>query len=238
MTPTEIHTLFSEALDLFEPVSGQTTDANIQLICESITPILLFIPYDDNGGKETIVGLIMADAKYTDLYGQSFVRPKRLAAYDASINIDTKNADHVRAEATHKAHIDNHNVYVAAECNTCKFILKKAEDMWVRELREPDTFHKMFKATNLLNHLQAICGGLHALDVLMMQNEMQCFHLEAEGIPEYINAIEDAQKASKRALNTITDATLLVISTSDMLENVAFPQANNEWEDLPKTYRT
>ena len=115
MTPKEIHTLFSEALDLFEPVLGHPTDANIQRICESITPILLFIPYDDNGGKDNLVGLIMADAKYTDLYGQSFVRPKRLAVYDASINTDTKNAEHVRVEATHKAHIDNHNVYVAAE---------------------------------------------------------------------------------------------------------------------------
>ena len=72
----------------------------------------------------------------------------------------------------------------------------------------------------------------------MLQNEMQCFHLKVEGIPEYINSLEDAQKASKRLRNTITDATLVIITTNDMLANVLFPRANNEWEDLPKTSRT
>ena len=115
MTPKEIHTLFAEAFEIFEPVYGQPTDANLQLICEAIAPILLSIPYNENGGKENIFGPIMADDKYTALYGHSFIHPKRLAVYDASINTDTKNAEHVRVEATHKAHIDNHNVYVAAE---------------------------------------------------------------------------------------------------------------------------
>ena len=67
---------------------------------------------------------------------------------------------------------------------------------------------------------------------------MQLFHLNAEGIPEYISALEDAHKASKRAVNTITDVMLLIISTNSMLANGAFPRANDELEDLPTTSLT
>ena len=140
MTPKEIQTLFAEAFEIFEPVYGQPTDANLQLICEAIAPILLSIPYNENGGKENIFGPIMADDKYTALYGHSFICPKRLAVYDASINLDAKTAKRVHAEATHKACTTNHNIYVAAECNTHQFTLKVVKDTWVREKRNPDTF--------------------------------------------------------------------------------------------------
>ena len=92
----------------------------------------------------------------------------------------------------HKARIADHNVYVAAERITRQFILKAAKDMWARELRDPDNFYKMVKATDLLTHLQSICGVLHALDVLALQNEIQRFHIKAEVIPEYINTLEDS----------------------------------------------
>ena len=177
----------------------------------------------------------MADTNYTALYRQSFVFPKRLATYDALINLDTKTSNRVRTEATHKARIADHSVYVTAERNTCQFILKAVEDTWVQELRESNTFYKMVKSTDFLIHLQSIFGGLHSLDVLALHNEIHRFHLEAEGIPDYINALEDAKKTSKRSGKTITNATFVMITTNTMLVNGAFPRANNEWEDIPTT---
>ena len=38
-----------------------------------------------------------------------------------------------------------------------------------------------------------------------------------EGIPEYVNAIEDAQKCSKRVGNPITEDTPLLIAKNSML---------------------
>ena len=40
--------------------------------------------------------------------------------------------------------------------------------------------------------------GRHALKLLALHNEMQCYHLKVKGIPEYINMIEDAQKQAGR----------------------------------------
>ena len=114
MTPKEIHTLFVEALKIFEPNSGHPTDANLQRIRKAIAPILLSIPCDENGGKDNLVGLIMSNTKYTALYGQSFILFKSLAAYNASIDIDANTAERVRVEATHKAYISDHNIYMVA----------------------------------------------------------------------------------------------------------------------------
>ena len=38
------------------------------------------------------------------------------------------------------------------------------------------------------------CTSRHALNLLALHNEIQCYHLEVKGIPEYINMLEDAQR--------------------------------------------
>ena len=49
------------------------------------------------------------------------------------------------------------------------------------------------------------CTVRNALDLLVLHNEMQRYHLEVEGVPEYINMIEDAQRQACWAGRTITD---------------------------------
>ena len=86
----------------------------------------------------------------------------------------------------------------------------------------------------LLTHLQHLCVGIHALDVLALQNEIQQYHQEMEGIPEYVNALKDAQKRCKRTGNSIMEDTLLLIATNAMLSTDSFPQADEIWYDIPK----
>ena len=79
--------------------------------------------------------------------------------------------------------------------------------------------------SEILAHLQYVCNGLHALDVLALKNEMQHYHQDMEGLPEYVNAIKDVQKLSKRVGNTITEDNLLLIAIIGMLSAERFPQA-------------
>ena len=73
--------------------------------------------------------------------------------------------------------------------------------------------------------------GRHALDLLALHNEMQLYHLELEGIPEYINMLEDAQKQAGRDGRTIADETILLFATTAMLTTERFPITNDDWED-------
>ena len=83
-----------------------------------------------------------------------------------------------------------------------------------------------------------MCVDLHATDILNPQNEMQTYHEYMEGIPEYINKLEDAQKQSTRAGNPITDPTLLLFAENVMLRTDRFPGANKIWEELTGADRT
>ena len=59
-----------------------------------------------------------------------------------------------------------------------------------------------------------------------------------EGILEYINALEDAQKQSKRANNLITNGTLVLIATNVMLTTKQPPRDNEPWEDLDQAAKS
>ena len=63
---------------------------------------------------------------------------------------------------------------------------------------------------------------------------MQRYHLKFEGIPEYINMLEDAQSQSGRAGQTIAEENLLLFATTAMLTTERFMRANKDWEDRAK----
>ena len=71
---------------------------------------------------------------------------------------------------------------------------------------------------------------------------MRLYHVEYEGIPEYINALDDAQRRAKRVGNdgeyVIIDATILLIASTAMLKTQQFPRVNDEWEDLLRAVKT
>ena len=57
---------------------------------------------------------------------------------------------------------------------------------------------------------------------------MQHYHIEVEGIPEYINMLEDSQRQAGRAGRTIVDETLLLFVSTAMLTSERFPRANDD----------
>ena len=111
-------------------------------------------------------------------------------------------------------------------------------DTWAQELRDTDTIYTEVDSQYLFAHLQAGCTGRHALDLLALHNEMQRYHLEVEGIPEYINMLEDAQRQAGQGGHTITDKTLLFFAIMVMLTSKQSPWANDDWEDQAKRDKT
>ena len=67
---------------------------------------------------------------------------------------------------------------------------------------------------------------------------MQRYHLEVEGIPNYINMLEDAQRQAGRSGQTIADKTLLLFFTTAMLTTERFPRANDDWEERAEWDKT
>ena len=122
----------------------------------------------------------------------TFQHPHAPAIFDVDILIDASNTVWVRREASHTAKKEDYRLFPAAERKSSKFILAAVEDTWVRKLRDPDLLYTAIKPRDLLKHLQAMCVGLHATDVMNFQNEMQTYHEDMEGIPAYIKNLTAA----------------------------------------------
>ena len=64
---------------------------------------------------------------------------------------------------------------------------------------------------------------------------MQRYHLEVEGIPEYIIILKDTQQQAGRAGRAISDDTLLLFASTAMLKSERFPRASDAWEGRAET---
>jgi len=89
-----------------------------------------------------------------------------------------------------------------------------------------------------MDHLDANSGGLHAIDMIALRTGMQAYYKQADGIPQYIALLEDAQKKAKRAQMPIADAELVMMAFAAVLAVQHFPRKVDNWEGLPALART
>ena len=179
MMPTTLALALATATSAFLPIVGQPT--NNDLIRINNAPILLKITYDRTNGVQNLWGLIANADKYLHHYGLAFVRPAtRPVVYDPYIADDASRVKHTRAEASWAACIHNYEAYEAAGSGVKVFIEAVVEDTWIRDLHDPETFYANVTALELLNHLCAHLGSLHALDMVLLTIQMIQFY---EGTP-------------------------------------------------------
>ena len=165
----KIQSLFATKRETYAPVEGQPSDPDLSALRETLTALLLTIAYDGEKGIHNRVSLIMDEDAYKERHCANFPTPSRLSIYDVDIPIDASNAVRVHREASHTAKKEDYILFAAAKHESSKFILAVVEDTWVRKLRDPNLFYMAVNPRYLLTHLQALCVGLHATDVLNLQ---------------------------------------------------------------------
>jgi len=89
-----------------------------------------------------------------------------------------------------------------------------------------------------MDHLTTNCGGLHPSELISLPTEMISYYTEAEGIPEYINMMEDAQRKLARANLPMSDDQLVAIASTAVLASNHFPRPTDEWEARPRAAKT
>ena len=204
---------FANLLDQFELIDGQPSDTDFMRTREVVAPLLLQIQYDKTGAVHNLIGLIWPEAAYTTRCSAAFLEPTKVGAYYATIDENYTAVIRACTEDAHKANRAYHATYETARQETAQFNLAIDEDTLMREIRDTETIYTGLAPKALLAHLQAGCTGCHALDLLAMHNEMQHYHLKVDGIPEYINMLEDAQNkrgdASAKSLTKCSSSSQL-----------------------------
>ena len=167
-TPSELTAKFVEAFEAFDVKTEQSTDAYINSIFELLGQLLYVVEYDKAETTHNLIGIIQDDATYSAKYGSSFVRPKRLKIFDATI--DTTSAVTIKtrkAEAEHAAKPRDKALYNMAERESGLFILKVVDRVWLSSLSHGlPTYFSDVLAKTMLNKFQEICVGNHEIEIL------------------------------------------------------------------------
>ena len=237
--PDAITRLFKEAKDTFPPLEGKPTDDNLLAIRETLLPLLMVIPYDQLNGLHSLAVILTEATKYKAEHGNAkFIRPVCLPLYNKNIADNATTVIRVCAEAAHKSRLDDYASYEAAERGVAKFLRDVVNEIWYNDLKDAETFYTKVTAIKIMALLDANSGGLHAVDMISLRTNMTQYYVQADGIPQFIVMMEDAQKKAKRAGMSIANVKLVMMASAAVLVAQHFPRKVDDWEGLPAVDRT
>ena len=73
------------------------------------------------------------------------------------------------------------------------------DETWYKKLEDPDTLYTKVTAIKLLEHHTYFCTGLHTVNAVDIPQLIKELYKDSDGVPQFINAMEAAQRKSKRA---------------------------------------
>jgi hypothetical protein len=79
-----------------------------------------------------------------------------------------------------------------------KFLHDVVKKIWYNDLKNASTFYAKVTTINIMALLNTNSGGLHALDMITLRTNMTQYYVQADGIPQFIVMMEDAQKRQHR----------------------------------------
>jgi hypothetical protein len=196
-------------------------------------------PYDQLLGAHSLTAILMEATKYEADHGASkFVRPSRLPLYDRNNADDATTVVRVCTKAAHRFRLGGYASYKAAKCGVAKFLHGVVDEIWYNNLKDAETFYTKVTALEIMAHLNANSGGLHVIDMISLHSNMTQYYAQADGIPQFLFMMEDAQKKAKQAGKPITNVELVMMALAAILTAHHFPQEVDDWEGLSAINRT
>jgi hypothetical protein len=64
-------------------------------------------------------------------------------------------------------------------------------------LKNANTFYTKVTAIDIMSLLNANSRGLHTIDMITLRTNMMQYYVQADGIPQFIVMMEDAQKKQR-----------------------------------------
>ena len=89
-----------------------------------------------------------------------------------------------------------------------------------------------------MDNLTEFCLGLHTVDAVDIPQGMKMLFSDSEWIPQFINAMEAAQRKSKHAKLVIKDEYLHAVALMSLLQSGEYKTETRECSILPKDKQT
>ena len=116
--------------------------------------------------------------------------------------------------------------------------MEVVDKTWYKDLEDLDKFHTNVTALKLLGHLTRFCFGLHTVDALDIPQLMKTLFTNTNVIQEFTNAMEAAQRKSKRSKLVIQDECMHAVVLKLLLKLGECGTKTREWSKLPDDQQT
>ena len=218
--PADLTLALQKATEGFTEIVDFPTDNDLIEIRQLLLPVLMKTKNDELTLTHNLSGVILPSERYEQIYkkGAYLISPV-IAIYDDTTDKDATRTEVHRAEGKHEARRNDRQLYETAD-NACQnFIIAVVDKTWYKELEDPDTFYTNVTALKLLDHLTEFFLGLHTVDAMDIPQAMKTLLSDAEGITQFINAMEAVQCKSKRAKLVINDKYLHAVALKLLLQS-------------------
>ena len=218
--PAELTIHIQKAMEGFTVIVGRPTDNDLIEIRQLLVPILMKTTYDELTLQHNLAGVILPTELYEQIYKKgAYAIPPVIPLYDDNIDKDSTRLEINRAEVKHEARRNDRQLYETVDNACCLFIMTVVDETWCKKLEYPDTFYTKVTEIKLLEHLTEFCAGLHTVNAVDITQLMKEIYKDSDGVPQFINAMEAAQRKSKRAKLVINDEYLHAISLKSLLQS-------------------
>ena len=86
--------------------------------------------------------------------------------------------------------------------------------------------------------ISPVLAGIHTVDAVDIPQIMMLLYKNSEVVPQFINAMEAAQRKSKRAKLLINDEYLHSVTLKSLLQSGEYETETREWSKLPEADQT
>ena len=204
--PADLILALQKAAEGFKAIVDRPTHKDIIDIRQLLLPVLMKTKYDELTLTRNLSGVIIPTEPYDHIYfNGAYLILQVIALYDDTIDKDATRTEVHWAEGKHESKRNDRSLYKTSDTSCNNFIMEVVNETCYKELEDPDTFYTYAMALKLLNRLTESCSGLHTVDVVDIPQVMKTLFRDAEGIPQYINAMKAAQQKSKREKIVIHD---------------------------------
>jgi hypothetical protein len=231
MSPADVANLLQDGLDTQPTIISQPNDDNLIALKKQLLDVLQTISYDRADGFHHVVGVMQMESAYmADHTGIAFPIPKCLSLWDDKIVKDGIVVKMKKAEAIHKACSKDYKIWKTAEDGCKKLIRTAVEEVYINKLKDGTTFFHKVYVCDLLEHLEENSTVLHALDIIALHLNMLLLYKNAASMPDFILAMEEAQKKAKRAELPILDIELTMFPATSILQMGNYKKETDKWE--------
>ena len=237
--PADLTLALQKVTEGFTAIVDRPTDNDLIEIRQLLLTILIKTKYDELTLPHNLLGVILTSERYNHIHKKgAYLIPPVITLYDGMIDKDTTRTEVHQAEGKHEAQRNERQFYETADNAFRNFIMAVVDDTWYKELEDPDTSYTNVTALKLLDHLTEFCSGLHTIDTVDIPQAMKTLFRNAEGIPQFINSMEEAHRKSKRVKLVISDKYMHAVALKSLLQSGEYETETWEWSKIPEDKQT